>query len=107
MGEADQHTRLGQLLNAANFERYVLVGRRTQKYTLPELDPTKTVSFLHPKDAAIYLDSHTVGHETILFKGSQYLEGVVEHLLADPAQAVTLPRQEAAAKKRRASWGLV
>lgn len=106
VGEADQHEKLGRLLRAANFERYILVGRRTQKYTLPELDPTKTVSFLHPKDAAIYLDTHTTGDETILFKGSQYLEGVVEHLLADPAQAATLPRQEAAAKKRRASWGL-
>jgi UDP-N-acetylmuramoyl-tripeptide--D-alanyl-D-alanine ligase len=106
VGEADQHIKLGQLLRAANFERYILVGRRTQKYTLPELDPVKTVSFLHPKDAAIYLDGRVSGSETILFKGSQYLEGIVEHLLADPAQAVTLPRQEAAAKKRRASWGL-
>lgn len=107
VGEADQHEKLGRLLRAANFERYILVGRRTQQHTLPELDPTKTVSFLHPKDAAIYLDSHITGDETILFKGSQYLEGVVEHLLADPTQAATLPRQEAAAKKRRASWGLV
>lgn len=106
VGEADQHIKLGQLLRAANFERYILVGRRTQKYTLPELDPVKTVSFLHPKDAAIYLDGRVSGSETILFKGSQYLEGIVEHLLADPAQAATLPRQEAAAKKRRASWGL-
>ncbi len=106
VGEADQHEKLGRLLRAADFERYILVGRRTQKHTLPELDPAKTVSFLHPKDAAIYLDQRTTGGETILFKGSQYLEGVVEHLLADPAQAVTLPRQEKAAKKRRASWGL-
>lgn len=107
VGEADQHGKLGKILKAAGFERYVLVGRRTQTYTLPELDPTKTVSFLHPKDAAIYLDSHLKGGETVLFKGSQYLEGVVEYLLEDREQAKTLPRQNAAAKKRRAKWGLV
>lgn len=106
VGEADQHIKLGRALKQAGFERYVLVGRRTQAYTLPELDPTKTVSFLHPKDAAIYLSEHLEGDETVLFKGSQYLEGVVEHLLADPSQAATLPRQSVAAKKRRAKWGL-
>lgn len=105
-GEADQHTKLGQELAAAQFERYILVGRRTQRYTLPELDPTKTVSFLQPKDAALYLEQAVTGRETILFKGSQYLEGVVEHLLADPAEAVRLPRQDAAARKRRAGWGI-
>lgn len=104
--EAEEHTRLGELLRAADFDRYVLVGRRTQKYTYPQLDHVKSVTFLHPKDAVKYLESELTGSETVLFKGSQYLEGVIEHLLADPADAAKLPRQEPAAKKRRTRWGL-
>jgi UDP-N-acetylmuramoyl-tripeptide--D-alanyl-D-alanine ligase len=104
--EADEHTRLGELLRAADFDRYVLVGRRTQKYTYLELDAAKSVTFLRPKDAVKYLEGELTGKETVLFKGSQYLEGVIEHLLADPADAAKLPRQEPAAKKRRARWGL-
>lgn len=104
--EAEEHAKLGQMLRQANLDRYILVGRRTQKYTYPEMDQTKTVSFLHPKHAAIYLETELQGGETVLFKGSQYLEGVVGYLLADPSQAVLLPRQEPAARKRRAKWGL-
>lgn len=104
--ESEEHAKLGQLLREANFDRYVLVGRRTQKYTYPEMDVSKTVTFLHPKDAAKYLDAELTGGETVLFKGSQYLEGVVEHLLDNPEDAAKLPRQEPAAKKRRAKWGL-
>lgn len=105
--EATEHAKLGELLRDADFDRYILVGRRTQKYTYPELDERKTVTFLHPKDAAIYLTNELSGGETLLFKGSQYLEGVVEYLLEDPSDAVKLPRQEPAARKRRAKWGLV
>ncbi len=104
--EAEEHAALGRLLREADFDRYVLVGRRTQKYTYPEMDAARTVTFLHPKDAAKYLDAELTGGETVLFKGSQYLEGVVEHLLENPDDAAKLPRQEPAAKKRRAKWGL-
>ena len=106
-GEADEHMKLGRLLRNANFERYILVGRRTQRYVYPELDSSKTVTFLHPKDAALYLDSELTKGTTVLFKGSQYLEGIIEYLLLNPRDAALLPRQELAAKKRRAKWGLV
>lgn len=106
-GEADEHTKLGKFLRAANFERYILVGRRTQRYVYPELDPSRTVTFLHPKDAAIYLDNELTSGTTVLFKGSQYLEGIIEHLLLNSSDATQLPRQELAAKKRRAKWGLI
>lgn len=105
-GEASEHTRLGELLRAAAFDRYVLVGRRTQKYTYPELDPSRVVTFLQPSHALDYLEAELKGGETVLFKGSQYLEGIVEHLLANPSDTAKLPRQEPAAKKRRARWGL-
>ena len=104
--EAEEHTKLGELLRAADFDRYVLVGRRTQKYTYPELDSNKSVTFSRPKDAVKYLQQELTSGETVLFKGSQYLEGVIEHLLADPSDTAKLPRQEPAAKKRRAKWGL-
>lgn len=105
--EASEHRELGRRLAAAHFDRYILVGRRTQTYTYPELDPLRSVTFLHPKDAAKYLDSELTGSETVLFKGSQYLEGVVEHLLEHPEDRDKLPRQEPAARARRAKWGLV
>lgn len=104
--EASEHKKLGQVLREAEFDRYVLVGRRTQKYTYPELDESKSVTFLRPIDAVKYLENELRGEETVLFKGSQYLEGVIEHLLEDPADVARLPRQEPAAKKRRAKWGL-
>lgn len=105
--EASEHEKLGHILKQANFDRYVLVGRRTQKYSYPVMDWSKTVTFLHPKDAAKYLGLELEGGETVLFKGSQYLEGVVEYLLEDPKDAAKLPRQEPAARARRAKWGLV
>lgn len=104
--EAEEHRALGQLLAGAAFERYILVGRRTQKFTYPEMDPRRTVTFLRPKDALQYLEHELESGVTIAFKGSQYLEGIVERLLADPSDAAKLPRQEPAAKKRRAKWGV-
>ncbi|MEO8691841.1 MAG: cyanophycin synthetase [Candidatus Saccharimonas sp.] len=104
--EVEEHTKLGKILSDANFDRYILVGRRTQKYVYPQLDASRTVTFLHPKDAAIYLELELAGGETVLFKGSQYLEGVIEHLLENPSDTAKLPRQELAARRRRAKWGL-
>lgn len=104
--EAEQHIELGKILKKANFDKYILVGRRTQKYTLPELDESKSVSFLHPKDAALYLKSELKGKETVVFKGSQYLEAIIATLLDNPNDANKLPRQDKNARKRRAAWGL-
>lgn len=104
--ESSEHAELGRVLKQADFDRYILVGRRTQKYTYPEMDQSKTVTFLQPKHALEYLQQELTGKETVLFKGSQYLEGIIEHLLADPSDVETLPRQSPAAKKRRARWGL-
>ena len=104
--EAEEHMKLGELLKVADFDRYVLVGRRTQKYTYPQLNSAKSVTFLKPIDAVKYLEKELSGDETVLFKGSQYLEGIIEHLLENPADIAKLPRQEPAAKKRRARWGL-
>lgn len=109
-GEADQHTKLGEALASVDVEKYVLVGRRTAKYTKAALEAAskgeQTVSFLKTTDAKQYLETTLTGNETVLFKGSQYLEWIVEKLLANPDDIVKLPRQEEAARRRRASWGL-
>lgn len=107
--EAEEHTKLGHILAESNFEHIVLVGRRVNAYTLPVVQQAgghEAIGFEKTQDALAYLQSHLVGDETVLFKGSQYLEWVVEKLLLDPADTVYLARQDEAAKKRRASWGL-
>lgn len=109
-GEEDQHRQLGREMSKVEADRYVLVGRRTGKYTLPELIEAgleeKTVSFAKATDALEYLDNELAGGETVLFKGSQYLEWIIEKLLENPEDVKLLPRQEPSAKRRRAEWGL-
>lgn len=105
--EKDEHEKLAELILKVKPEKVVFVGRRTAKYTYPlvkkKLD---AVSFGTPQEALRYLEKNLTGAETVIFKGSQYLEWVVEKLLADPTDVSLLPRQDAAHKKRRASWGL-
>lgn len=109
-GEAEEHRRLAQVLASTTAEKYVLVGRRTNVHTFPELQTAKpdgeVVSFVATKDAQEYLQQNLKGGETVLFKGSQYLEGIVETLLAHPEDAAKLPRRGAVYEKRRQSWGL-
>ena len=109
--EALQHQRLGEALAKSSASTIVLVGKRTAEHTLPVLQSQttapNTVSFHTTQEALDYLESHLTGGETILFKGSQYLEWLVEKLLANPADVALLARQEPAAKRRRAARGLV
>lgn len=104
--EKTEHEKLAKLILDVNAEQVVLVGRRTATYTYPLLKGTNAVSFRKPQEALRYLKKHLTGKETAIFKGSQYLEWVIEKLLDDPADAALLPRQDAAHRKRRESWGL-
>lgn len=109
--EADQHAQLAQyLINHTDFDRYVLVGRRMKKHAAPLLENSRlaeqTVSFSQTADARDYLQKELAGGETILLKGSQYLEWIVEKLLENPDEKRYLVRQEPAAVKRRKAWGL-
>lgn len=106
--ESSEHEKLAGLIADVEPENIILVGRRTKKYTAPKL---KSLGFsahttLDPKKALEYIEKHITGEETIVFKGSQYLEWIIEKLLADPADAAKLCRREKAAVKRRAKWGL-
>lgn len=106
--EAEEHTKLADLIAAVSPEMVILVGRRTKQYTAPRLKELgiDTRTTLDPHKALKFIEDHTTGDETIIFKGSQYLEWIIEHLLENPDDAAKLPRRDKAATKRRESWGL-
>ena len=106
--EGEEHRKLADLIADAEPEMVILVGRRTKEYTAPRLKelgiPARTT--LDPKKALKFIENNTTGEETLIFKGSQYLEWIIENLLENPEDAAKLPRREAAAIKRRKKWGL-
>lgn len=105
--ESEEHEKLAQLLLDTKVENIVLIGRRTKKYTYPLLkNEAKVQSFDKPQQALKYLEKNLTGKETVIFKGSQYLEWIVEKLLAHPEDISNLARQDEAHRRRRASWGL-
>lgn len=107
--EKEEHEHLAELLADAKVEQIVLIGHRTNQYTFPKLQKKKgvhVVAFEKPDAALEYLEENLKGHETILFKGSQYLEWIIEKLLKNPEDAAKLPRQTELYRKRRARRGL-
>ncbi len=106
--EGEEHRKLANLIADANPEMVILIGRRTKEYTAPRLKELGIVTrtTLDPKKALKFIENNITGDETLIFKGSQYLEWIIEKLLANPEDAAKLPRREAAAVKRRQKWGL-
>lgn len=107
--EKEEHEHLADLLADVKAEQIILIGRRTMKYTYPVLKKKKGVhveAYQKPDKALEYLEANLKGGETILFKGSQYLEWLIEKLLENPEDVAKLPRQTELYKKRRAKWGL-
>lgn len=106
--EAEEHRKLAHLIADVAPDKVVLVGRRTKKYTAPELKKlgVSAVATTDPRKALDYIKKRMRGTETIVFKGSQYLEWIIEKLLANPEDAKKLCRREKAAVQRRKSWGL-
>lgn len=104
----EEHTKLAHLIADAKPEKIILIGRRTKKYTAPELKKlgVSAIATLDTRKALQYIESHIKGKETLTFKGSQYLEWIIEKLLADPKDAKKLCRREKAAVNRRKNWGL-
>lgn len=106
--EGEEHRKLADLIADAEPEMVILVGRRTKAYTAPRLKELGITArtTLDPHKALKYIEDNTTGDETLIFKGSQYLEWIIEKLLEDPADAAKLPRREPSAVKRRQKWGL-
>ena len=106
--EKEEHIKLAEMIAEVNPEEIILVGNRTKQYTAPRL---KELGFspkttLDPKKALEYIQKHTTGRETLIFKGSQYLEWIIEKLLKNPEDAAKLPRRDPAAVRRRKDRGL-
>ena len=106
--EEEEHRKLAKLIAAVRPDKVILVGRRTKQWTAPELKGlgVSAVATTDPRKALEYLEKHITGNETLIFKGSQYLEWIIEKLLANPTDAKKLCRREKAAVLRRKSWGL-
>ena len=106
--EGQEHAKLADEIVKVKPEKVILIGRRTKKYTAPLLKKAKidTYTTTDPCEALKYLEKHLIGSETILFKGSQYLEWIIEKLLKNPDDVKKLPRREKAAIKRRQKRGL-
>ncbi|HSX44873.1 MAG TPA: hypothetical protein VLF39_02020 [Candidatus Saccharimonadales bacterium] len=108
--EADEHKRLALVIEQYQFDKVILLGRRTHQFTYPllqaKLEAGKLVSFITAGEVLDYLNAQLHGGEVILFKGALGLEGVIEQLLADPKQADQLVRRGSVWTKRRQDWGL-
>lgn len=109
--EAGEHERIAKIVATLKLDRIILIGPRQLKYTAPNLapllkKPAVLQAFEAPKAALDYLQSEIRGGETLMFKGARFLEGVVEQLLADPADASKLCRRQPAWQRRRAKWDL-
>jgi UDP-N-acetylmuramoyl-tripeptide--D-alanyl-D-alanine ligase len=107
--EAEEHEALAKYLLGQKYERIILVGRRMKKYVYPELAAAgrPVEAFEGPKAALEYIELNTAGGESILFKGSQYLDWIVAKLLADPSDVAKLSHHDAKSLARRKKLGLV
>lgn len=106
--EEEEHKKLANLIADVEPAKVILVGRRTKKWTAPELTRlgVSVVATTDPKKALKYIENHITGKETLVFKGSQYLEWIIEKLLKNPAEKDKLCRRDKGSVQRRKNWGL-
>lgn len=106
--EGEEHRKLAEAIKKAKPEQVILVGRRTKKYTYPQLDKEEfnVIALDNVKQALKFIEENTTGKEVLVFKGSQYLEWLVEKLLENPDDAAKLPRRDPIYIKRREKRGL-
>ena len=106
--EHHEHEKLAEMIRELQPKQVILIGPRTKKYTAPKLAEygIPTVVTTEPEKALEYIEENAKNEETILFKGSQYLEWIVEKLLKNPEDEKKLCRRDKAAKKRREKRGL-
>ena len=106
--EKEEHAKLAEVLAKVKPEQVILIGRRTEEFTAPILRKKKINVYTtrEPREALEFIEKNTKGGEAIVFKGSQYLEWIIEKLLKDPEDKKKLPRREKAAIRRRKNRGL-
>lgn len=106
--EGEEHEKLATAIIDTKPEQVILVGRRLKAHTLPLLEKSgiNVIALDNVKEALKFIEKHTTGKEILVFKGSQYLEWLVEKLLKNPSDAEKLPRREPVYVKRREKRGL-
>ncbi len=106
--EGEEHAKLAKIIADTKPEQVILIGRRTKKYTYPAIDKKKinVIALDNVKQALDFIKKNTSGKEVLVFKGSQYLEWLIEKLLDDPGDVQYLARREAIYQKRRQKRGL-
>lgn len=108
--EKEEHEKLAQVISDINSNHIILLGPRNIKYTYPKLKNliNKTPIFTtdSPREVLSYISTNIEGGETLLFKGGRFLEGVIEHLLANKKDITKLCRREKVWQIRRQKWGL-
>ena len=102
--EKEEHEKLADIISLMKLNKIILVGPRLLKYAKPKIKIAE--SFIMPKDALDYLQKNLKGGKVVLFKGARFLEGIIEHLLADKNDAKKLVRREKVWQERRKKWGL-
>ncbi|MDR0979818.1 MAG: hypothetical protein LBM12_01530 [Candidatus Nomurabacteria bacterium] len=107
--EQSEHESLAAAILAVKPENVILIGHRVANYTAPLLKKAgqNLQVFADPKAALPYLQKNLTSDLLVVFKGSQYLEWLVEKLLKNPADAKLLARREPAAIARRKKRGLL
>lgn len=96
--EKKEHIKLANLLQGIRFDKLVLIGPRCKKYIHPLFPRSK--SYLKARDAYLYLYKN-IRNSTVLFKGSGFLEGLVEKMLLNKQDAERLVRRESVWLNRR------
>lgn len=108
--EQAEHERLAKVITKYNYEYVLLLGPRMVKYTAPRLTALKysipVTVFEKTGDGLTFLEQNLKGGEAILFKGARGVEGIIEQLLANPADEANLVRREDVWIRRRQGWGL-
>lgn len=107
-GQGEEHRKLADLIAESNPEMVILIGPSTKEYTAPRLRelgvPARTT--LDPKKALTFIEQNATGEETLVFKGGEHLEWIIEKLLEDSKDAQYLPGRDPAAVKNRKKRGL-
>lgn len=105
-----EHEILAKQIVDSRLDKVILMGPRITKYTLPRLlqiaPKTDVENVQTPIEVLDFLKENIKGGETLLFKGSRFLEGVIEHLLKSKKDADKLCRREKVWQERRRNWGL-
>ena|GEM_PF-120569 len=102
--EKEEHENLIKVLNKTKgLKRVLLLGRRMKKYIEPKLAELKVSGMIFESSNELfdYLTDNLSGGEVVLFKGSRFLEDIVEAMLMNEEDAVKLTRREKIWEKRR------